>query len=134
MAAEAIGGALLALSHPARRELVRLCSGGERSAGELGDLVRLRQPATSQHLRMLRDAGLLVVRRDGNRRLYRVDFARLAGVRDALDQLWGARLPDLKRAAEARARSAAEAGTPAAEARVPAVEARGRSATEAERR
>jgi DNA-binding transcriptional ArsR family regulator len=105
MPAEAIDGALVVLAHPARRELVRLCIAGERSAGELGGLVRLRQPATSQHLRMLRDAGLLVVRPDGNRRLYRVDFARLALVRDALDDLWGAKLPELKRAAEARARA-----------------------------
>jgi DNA-binding transcriptional ArsR family regulator len=109
MPAEAIDVALLGLSHPARRELVRLCVAGERSAGELGELVRLRQPATSQHLRMLREAGLLVVRRDGNRRLYRVDFARLARVSDALDELWGAKLPELKRAAEARARAGATA-------------------------
>lgn len=101
MAANAIDGALVALSHPARRALVRLCATEERSAGTLGELVRLRQPATSQHLRMLRDAGLLVVRRDGNRRLYRVDFERLAQVSAALDDLWAARLPDLKRAAEA---------------------------------
>lgn len=104
MAAIALDDALVALSHPARRELVRLCVEQERSAGELGDLVRLRQPTTSQHLRMLRDAGLLVVRRDGNRRLYRVDFARLASVQEALEGLWGARLPELKRAAEAMAR------------------------------
>jgi DNA-binding transcriptional ArsR family regulator len=58
---------------------------------------------------MLRDAGLLVVRQDGNRRLYRVDFARLAQIRDALDDLWGARLPELKRAAEARARAGSSA-------------------------
>lgn len=104
MSAEPIDAALVALSHPARRKLVRLCIGGERGAGELGDLVRLRQPTTSQHLRILRDAGLVVVRRAGNRRLYRVDFARLARVRDALDDVWGAKLPELKRAAEAHAR------------------------------
>ena len=102
-----VDAAITALSHPARRELVRLCLAGERSAGELGEDVDLRQPATSQHLRVLRDAGLLVVRRDGNRRLYRVDFARLAEVRGALDDLWGTRLPELKRAAEARARASA---------------------------
>jgi DNA-binding transcriptional ArsR family regulator len=105
MAAIALDDVLVALSHPARRELVRLCVEQERSAGELGDLVRLRQPTTSQHLRMLRDAGLLVVRRDGNRRLYRVDFARLASVQEALEGLWGARLPELKRAAEGVARA-----------------------------
>lgn len=110
MPAEAIDSALVALSHPARRELVRLCAEGERNAGELGALVRLRQPATSQHLRMLRDAGLLVVRRDGNRRFYRVDFTRLARVQAALDDLWASRLPKLKRAAETRARSAGAPG------------------------
>ncbi len=86
---------------------MRLCLAGERSAGELGQLVRLRQPATSQHLRMLREAGLLSVRRDANRRLYQVDFERLANVRAALDDLWADRLPRLKRAAEERARSQA---------------------------
>ena len=96
--------AIAALAHPARRELVRLCTDRERSAGELGDRLKLRQPATSQHLRVLRDAGLVSVRPDGNRRLYRVDFERLAEVRTALDELWGTRLPALKRAAEARAR------------------------------
>jgi DNA-binding transcriptional ArsR family regulator len=105
MPAGALDTALVALSHPARRELVRLCVDEERSAGELGDLVRLRQSTTSQHLRMLRDAGLLVVRRDGNRRLYRVDFARLASVQAALEALWGTSLPELKRAAEEMART-----------------------------
>ena len=108
MPAEAVDTAIAALSHPARRELVRLCVASERSAGELGELIRLRQPATSQHLRMLRDAGLLVVRRDGNRRYYRVDFARLAHVQAALDDMWAARLPELKRVAEAHARAKAE--------------------------
>jgi DNA-binding transcriptional ArsR family regulator len=98
---EAIG----ALAHSARREIVRLCGERERSAGELGDAVGLRQPTTSQHLRVLRDAGLVVVRQEGNRRLYRVDFERLASIRAALDELWGTGLPRLKKAAEARARS-----------------------------
>jgi DNA-binding transcriptional ArsR family regulator len=111
MLAAEVDAAIVALSHPARRELVRLCVSGERSAGELGVIVRLRQSTTSQHLRMLRDAGLLVVRRDGNRRLYRVDFARLATVQEALDAVWGAHLPDLERQAEAMAgpRAGAEA-------------------------
>jgi DNA-binding transcriptional ArsR family regulator len=110
MKAAPIDAALVALSHPARRELIRFCVESERSAGELGELVRLRQPATSQHLRTLRDAGLLIVRRDGNRRFYRVDFARLAGIRAALGDLWTAHLPELKRTAEARAHLDAETG------------------------
>lgn len=104
MEAEPIDDALQALAHPARRDLVRLCGDGERGVGELSRLVGLRQPAASQHLKVLRDAGLLAVRRDGNRRLYRVDFARLAEVRAAMDGLWGRALPALKRAAERRAR------------------------------
>jgi DNA-binding transcriptional ArsR family regulator len=103
----AVDEALLALAHPARRDLVRLCGERERSVGELGQSTGLRQPAVSQHLRVLRDAGLLDVRRDGNRRFYRVDFARLGRVRAALDELWGRALPDLKRASEARARDLA---------------------------
>lgn len=105
----AVDDAIVALSHPARREIVRLCSEQERSAGELGEAVALRQPTTSQHLRVLRDAGLVVVRHDGNRRLYRVDFQRLASIRAALDELWGTGLPKLKSAAEARTRSRAGA-------------------------
>jgi len=108
MPAEAIDEALVALAHPARRRLVELCLTAERSVGELGQGAGLRQPAASQHLRVLRDARLLEVRRDGNRRLYRVDFARLAHVRATLEQLWGGRLPELKRAAEARARLSAD--------------------------
>jgi DNA-binding transcriptional ArsR family regulator len=109
VAVPAIDDALVALSHPARRELIRLCVAGERTAGELGAGVRLRQPATSQHLRILREAGLVTVRPDGNRRLYRADVDRLTDVRAALDDLWADRLPRLKRAAEARSRARASA-------------------------
>jgi DNA-binding transcriptional ArsR family regulator len=108
--ARAVDHALLALAHPVRRELVRLCRGAERSAGDLGATLRLRQPTASQHLRVLRDAGLLTVRRDANRRLYQVDVGRFTQVRAALDELWVARLPELKRAAEARARMIEDGG------------------------
>lgn len=101
----AVDEAIAALGHPARRELLRRCRDRERSVGELAGLLRLRQPTTSQHLRVLREAGLLAVRTDGNRRLYRVDLGRLAAIRAELDALWGERLPALKRAAEVRART-----------------------------
>jgi DNA-binding transcriptional ArsR family regulator len=107
MEAEAVDTALLALAHPVRRRLVSLCARQERGAGELGGALGLRQPAASQHLRVLRDAGILSVRAEANRRLYRVDFARLEQLRGVLDDLWLDRLPHLKRVAEARARSAA---------------------------
>ena len=69
--------------------------------GELAELVGLSQPATSQQLGVLRDAGLVTTRPDGNRRLYRVDVERLAELRAELDQLWSGALSGLKAAAEA---------------------------------
>jgi DNA-binding transcriptional ArsR family regulator len=102
---DAVDEELRALAHPARRQIVRLCVTAEHSAGELSRRVGLRQPTTSQHLQVLRDAGLLVVRAQGNQRFYRVDFERLARVRAVLDGFWGESLPALKRAAEAKAKA-----------------------------
>jgi DNA-binding transcriptional ArsR family regulator len=100
VSADAVDVALRALSHPVRRELIRLCGQHERTVGELADLTGLRQPAASQHLRVLREAGLVLIEADGNRRLYRVDFQRLTAVEAALHGLWDAHLPRLKAAAE----------------------------------
>jgi DNA-binding transcriptional ArsR family regulator len=69
--------ALDVLGDPVRRRLLELLADGERSAGELGDVIQrefgISQPAVSQHLRVLRDAGFTTVRPDGARRLYAVD-------------------------------------------------------------
>lgn len=100
MSAEPVDAALRALSHPVRRDLIRLCGEGERTVGELADLAGLRQPTTSQHLRVLREAGLVRIEARGNKRLYRVDFQRLASVQSALHDLWATHLPRLKGAAE----------------------------------
>jgi len=64
----------------------------EASSGELAKGCRLSRPAASQHLRVLREAGLVSVRSAGNRRLYRVRADRLAELRTMLDEFWGARL------------------------------------------
>lgn len=72
----------------------------ERSVGELVELTGMTQPAASQHLRVLRDAGLVDVRADGPRRLYRVDFAGLAALRADLDRFWGGHLESLRNATE----------------------------------
>ena len=72
----------------------------ELPTGELAILTGMSQPAASQHLRVLRDAGLVDVRADGPRRLYRVNFAGLAALRHDLDQFWGDHLEALKRATE----------------------------------
>jgi DNA-binding transcriptional ArsR family regulator len=68
----------------------------ECSSGELARGCRLSRPAASQHLRVLREAGLVSVRSAGNRRLYRVRADRLAELRAMLDDFWGARLARLQ--------------------------------------
>lgn len=92
---------LHALSHRGRRTMLRLVREAERTSSELAEATGLSRSAASQHLRILRDAGLVHVRVDANRRLYRADLARLAALRSSLDEFWGERLTDLKRTAEA---------------------------------
>jgi DNA-binding transcriptional ArsR family regulator len=84
--------ALRALADPRRRQMLELAWDRERSPSELASSCRLSRPATSQHLKVLREAGLVSVRRDGNRRLYRVRAGRLAQLRAMLDEFWGGRL------------------------------------------
>jgi DNA-binding transcriptional ArsR family regulator len=73
----------------------------------------MTKPAASQHLKMLRDAGLVSVRVTANRRLYRVDHHRMRDLRSFLDDFWSGPLTRLKALAEARAeaeRAASDAG------------------------
>jgi DNA-binding transcriptional ArsR family regulator len=95
---------LEAISHPGRRAMLGLLLAGERSAGELAQHTGMRQPVASQHLRVLRDAGLVRVRKDGNRRVYSVDFPNLGRLRSELDAFWQPALAALKSAAEHAAR------------------------------
>ncbi|MEZ5237008.1 MAG: ArsR/SmtB family transcription factor [Acidimicrobiia bacterium] len=103
--------AVKAMGHPGRRAMLRLARDGERSATELADAAGLSPSAASQHLRLLKDVGLLHVRVDAKRRLYSVDFERLAQVRAVFDELWTDQLDALKRRAEAPRRSARRQGT-----------------------
>jgi DNA-binding transcriptional ArsR family regulator len=89
-----------ALAHPGRRAMLRLVWDAERPATELAETAGLSKSATSQHLKLLRDAGLVTVRTDGNRRLYRADLGRVAEVAAFLDAFWAEPLARLKRAAE----------------------------------
>jgi DNA-binding transcriptional ArsR family regulator len=89
-----------AIAHPGRRTMLRVVMAREVPAGELANLVGLNQPAASQHLRVLRDAGLVDVRVDGPRRLYRASPEGLARLRAELDAFWAPRLGALRRAAE----------------------------------
>jgi DNA-binding transcriptional ArsR family regulator len=93
-------GGLRALAHRGRRAMVRACLHRETSASDLADAVGLSRPAASQHLGVLLEAGLLRVRRDGRRRLYRTDPHVLEELRSALADFWEPRLAALKREAE----------------------------------
>jgi DNA-binding transcriptional ArsR family regulator len=93
--------AVRAVGHPGRRAMLRLARDEERSASELAAAAKLSPSAASPHLKLLREAGLMHVRVDAKRRLYRADLARLAEVKAALDELWGDRLAALKARAEA---------------------------------
>ncbi len=97
--------ALQAISHPGRRAMLRLAWDAERTSSELADAAGLSRSAGSQHLKILRDAGLVHVRVDANRRLYRVDPERLATLRAFLDDFWGDHLDALAATAEATHRA-----------------------------
>ena len=87
--------ALRALAHPGRRRVLQLVSGSALPAGELAEACGWTRPATSQHLKVLKDAGLVEVRKHGNRRLYSAREQRLAELRGFLDEFWASRLETL---------------------------------------
>jgi DNA-binding transcriptional ArsR family regulator len=92
--------AIDAIAHPGRRAMLRLVLDRELPVSELADRVGVSQPAASQHLKVLRDAGLVRGRVEGRRRLYRVDTDGLERLRRELDAYWGPALAALKDAAE----------------------------------
>ncbi len=75
-----------------------------RTAGELVEATGLRQSAASQHLKVLRDAEIVVVEVRGNQRIYRVNFERVAALRAFLEGFWGPKLDALSRAADKKGR------------------------------
>jgi DNA-binding transcriptional ArsR family regulator len=88
------------LAEPNRRRILDLLRERERSAGELLDHLRLAQPTVSKHLKLLREAGLVSVRREAQRRIYRLRAAPLAEVDEWLAPYrarWRARLDALER-------------------------------------
>lgn len=87
-----------AIADPTRRAILDQLRDGELSAGDLGAHVRISQPSLSQHLRILRESGLVAARRDGRRRLYRLEPAALRVVREWIveyEGYWDDRLADL---------------------------------------
>lgn len=77
-----------ALGDPTRRTIFERIVAGPRSVGELADGLPVSRPAVSQHLKVLKNAGLVLVQRVGNRRVYEVDREGLARLRAELDQYW----------------------------------------------
>jgi DNA-binding transcriptional ArsR family regulator len=92
--------ALRAIAHPSRRTMLRLVWDAERPASELAEAAGLSRPAASQHLKQLREAGLVSVRVDANRRLYRAELDRVGEVAAFLDAFWAEPLQRLRAAAE----------------------------------
>ncbi|SMH31741.1 DNA-binding transcriptional regulator, ArsR family [Rathayibacter oskolensis] len=87
MSAADLTEALRALAHPDRREFVRACAGAERSAGDLAELSSLSLASVSEHLKVLRKAGLLVLDRRGRHWMYRADSALLTAIAEAVASL-----------------------------------------------
>jgi DNA-binding transcriptional ArsR family regulator len=95
-----VEAALKAIAEPHRRRILRLVWDGELSAGEIASHFDVTRPAVSQHLNVLKEAGLVSERRNGTRRLYRARPDGLVELKAFLDEFWGDRLELLKREAE----------------------------------
>src|ERR1051325_9805028 len=83
-----------AVAEPQRRRILDLLAGGERPVGDLVATTGLTQPQVSKHLRVLREVGVVDVREDGRRRLYRIDGAALKPIHDWVEgfaALWAER-------------------------------------------
>ena len=99
----AYGSAIAALADPTRREVFERLRAGPRAVGDLARDLPVSRPAVSQHLRVLKEAGLVTERRDGTRRLYRVDPHGLVELRAYFERFWDEALANFKAAAEAGA-------------------------------
>jgi DNA-binding transcriptional ArsR family regulator len=91
---------LKAIAAPRRRQILSLVRHGELSAGDIAAHFDVTRPAVSQHLNVLKEAGLVSERRNGTRRLYRARPEGLAELRAFLEEYWDPRLEALKREAE----------------------------------
>jgi DNA-binding transcriptional ArsR family regulator len=91
---------LRALAEPHRRRILTLVADREVPAGEIAQHFNITHQAVSQHLKVLRDAGVLSERRDGTRRLYAIRPEAIESVRAYLDELWPASLERLRTTVE----------------------------------
>ena len=100
-AGEPLDEAMRALAEPRRRAILRLVAQDEMAAGEIAAAFEVTRTAVSQHLTVLKNAGLLTERRDGTRRLYRARPEGLAELREFLEAMWGSSLDVARRLVEA---------------------------------
>lgn len=89
-----------ALGDPTRREIFERVAARPRAVGELASELPVSRPAVSQHLRVLKDAGLVVDRPAGNRRIYQADPSGVAALRSQLDRFWSQALATFKEVVE----------------------------------
>jgi DNA-binding transcriptional ArsR family regulator len=94
------GTALTALGDPTRREIFERLAERPRAVGELADQLPVSRPAVSQHLKVLKEAGLVTDRAEGTRRVYSVDPRGLAELREYFDGFWTKALNNFKEVAE----------------------------------
>jgi DNA-binding transcriptional ArsR family regulator len=96
----AYGNALEALADPTRRRVFERLQQGPSPVGQLANGLPVSRPAVSQHLKVLKEAGLVTEEQDGTRRIYRIDPHGLASLRAWLDQFWEKALDAFKAEAE----------------------------------
>jgi DNA-binding transcriptional ArsR family regulator len=96
----AYGEAIAALADPTRRAVFERLRGGPRPVVEIARGLPVSRPAVSQHLRVLKEAGLVRERREGTRNFYSVDGDGLAELREYFEEYWEDALAAFKRAAE----------------------------------
>ncbi len=88
-----------ALADPTRRQIIESLAAGEASFGELADKFEMSRPAVSQHLKVLRDAGIVTARADAQRRIYRLtedSFDELEAWLSKVREYWSGRLDKLE--------------------------------------
>jgi DNA-binding transcriptional ArsR family regulator len=92
-----------ALGDPTRRRVFERLADGPRAVSELADSLPVSRPAVSQHLKVLKEAGLVVDRAEGTRRFYQANPAALEALRSYLDRFWDRALTAFQKAAEREA-------------------------------
>ena len=96
----AYDNALAALADPTRRRVFEQLRSGPKPVGRIAGVMPVSRPAVSQHLKVLREAGLVSERRDGTRRIYEIDRKGLGALRHWLDQFWDEALDAFRAEAE----------------------------------